>query len=344
MRSSRRKVLPQGAGTKPALSTSVEDSESVSLARLRGLTEYEPSEYTFTAWAGTPISEVQSALQHNGQYLPFDPMLVEAGATLGGTVAANANGPGRLRFGGIRDFLIGVRFVDGAGTVLRGGGKVVKNAAGFDFPKLMTGSLGRLGILAELSFKVFPAPAARITAEITCRSLEDSLERLTFITGKSWEVEALELLPPNRLIFRLMGAPEALPTRMEAALRQIDRPAAVIPPNAAEAFWREQRNLSWVPEGVLLVRIPTTPRRLSALDAGLGTVPRLYSMAGNAAWIAWSDSATALISILRSQNLTGLVWRGSPQIRLGCTAEGASEAAVQRALDPTGRFLSLSPA
>ena len=90
--------------------------------------------------------------------MPCEALFAEAGATLGGTVAAATSGPGRLRFGGVRDFLLGVRFVTGDGRVVFGGGKVVKNAAGFDLPKLMVGGLGRFGVLTELTFKVFPKP------------------------------------------------------------------------------------------------------------------------------------------------------------------------------------------
>ena len=94
----------------------------------------------------------------HGQYLPFDPPLTAAGATIGGTVAAGINGPCRYRFGGIRDFLIGARIVDGEAAHPAGGGKVVKNAAGFLLHQAMVGSCGTLGVLAELTFKVFPAP------------------------------------------------------------------------------------------------------------------------------------------------------------------------------------------
>ena len=93
-------------------------------------------------------------------------MWVDAGATLGGTVAAGVSGPGRFRFGGVRDFILGVRFVDGQGRLLRMGGKVVKNCAGFDLPKFFVGSLGRFGVLAEVTFKVFPAPASRLTLKL----------------------------------------------------------------------------------------------------------------------------------------------------------------------------------
>src|SRR5206468_1605473 len=126
--SSCPRLLAIGAGTKPRLSEV--DVTKVSMSRMRGIVEYEPTEFTFTALAGTLLQELESTLASRGQYLPFDPLLTEAGATLGGTVAAGLSGPGRIRFGGLRDFILGVRFVDGDGRLLRMGGKVVKNAAG----------------------------------------------------------------------------------------------------------------------------------------------------------------------------------------------------------------------
>src|SRR5690606_29722305 len=136
---SASKVMPTGAGTKPALYGQASDAVRLDLRKLTGILEYEPGEYTFTARAGTPLAEIVAALTEHGQYLPFDPPFIDAGATLGGTIAAGLSGSGRFRFGGLRDFLIGVRMVDGRGTLVRGGGKVVKNAAGFDLPKLMIG-------------------------------------------------------------------------------------------------------------------------------------------------------------------------------------------------------------
>ncbi len=133
-------VLPRGANTKPALSRTNADVTPLDLTAVRGVSAYDPGEFTITALAGTTLQEIAETLNEHGQWLPFDPPLADAGATIGGTVAAGLSGPGRLRFGGVRDFLVGVRFIDGEGKLVRGGGTVVKNAAGFDLPKLMIGS------------------------------------------------------------------------------------------------------------------------------------------------------------------------------------------------------------
>lgn len=140
------KLLPRGGGSKPALSQAPAGVEVLEMGGLAGIVEYRPEEFVIIALAGTPLSEVKELLRRHQQYLPFDPPLAAAGATLGGTVAAGLSGPMRHRFGGVRDFILGVRLVDGKGRLVRGGGKVVKNAAGFDLPKLMVGSLGQLGV------------------------------------------------------------------------------------------------------------------------------------------------------------------------------------------------------
>ena len=115
------RVLPVGGGTKPALSTPpADDVIALDLSSLRGLVEYDPAELTLTALAGTPVADLDEALAVHGQHLPFDPPLSAAGATLGGVVAAGTSGPGAFRHGGVRDFVIGVRFVDGTRPARRG--------------------------------------------------------------------------------------------------------------------------------------------------------------------------------------------------------------------------------
>lgn len=329
-------VLAVGAATKPALSA-LPGTTLVSTAKLRGLLEYEPTEYTFTALPGTPILEVQEALKTHGQYLPFDPVLARAGATLGGTVAASANGAGRVRFGGVRDFLVGIQFIDGACRLIRGGGKVVKNAAGFDFPKLFTGSIGRLGILTELTFKVFPEPPARLGLEVSCQSLEDAVDRLNFILGKSWEIEAAEILPPNQLLLRIGGEAAALPARMSVIESALARETRRLEPGEAEQRWSDLGEFSWAPPQAALVKVPLTSLRIPALDARLGAARRVYSQGGNVAWIAWDDSLEPLHRALADLKLTGVSWRGGP-VLLGVGNSKPMEALVKHALDPDNRF------
>ena len=120
------------------------------------MVEHTPGDMTVTAEAGVPLAALQETLGQAGQWLALDPAL-PAGTTIGGIVATAASGPRRLRYGGVRDQIIGVRVVRADGTIAKGGGKVVKNVAGFDLPKLFTGSLGTLGVIVAATFRLYPA-------------------------------------------------------------------------------------------------------------------------------------------------------------------------------------------
>lgn len=128
-----------------------------------GILRHDPAELVLTARAGTPLAEIESALAAKGQRLPFEPPHFGAGATLGGTVACGLAGPGRAWSGPLRDFVLGARVLTGDGRVLRFGGEVMKNVAGYDVARLMAGSLGILGVLLDVSLKVLPLPPAERT-------------------------------------------------------------------------------------------------------------------------------------------------------------------------------------
>ena len=205
---SEKRVLPVGNRTKPPLSD-CNGAKLVSLRSLRGIVEYEPSEFTFTTQAGTPLAEICATLADKNQYLPFDPLLVAAGATIGGTVAAGLSGPGRFRYGGIRDFLLGVRFLSGDGQPIRAGGKVVKNSAGFDIPKFLVGSMGRLGVLTELTFKVFPKPPQISSLWIQCQSHRQAMDRMATAASSRWELDAIDYRPDQQAMVLRLAGPES---------------------------------------------------------------------------------------------------------------------------------------
>lgn len=334
-------LLPRGGGTKPALSAASNRAAVLDLSALSGVLEYDPGEFTFTALAGTKLTEVEAMLAENGQYLPFDPPFVKAGATLGGTAAAGLSGPGRQRYGGVRDFILGVRFVDGTGRLVKGGGKVVKNAAGFDLPKLMVGSLGRLGVLVELSFKVFPSPKAYTTLQLAFDKLTDALAATVRLTKAPFDLEALDLQPPATLLIRIGGLSEALPPRIKRLETFLERSGETLAGAAEASFWEALREFRWVPEGASLVKVPLTPKRLLPLDEQLerAGAERRYSAAGNLAWVAWPNEVSELDALLSGLELSGLVLRGPPEwLRIGRLTGDGLLRRIKTTLDPEGRF------
>jgi glycolate oxidase FAD binding subunit len=132
---------------------------ALEIAAHSGIVNYEPTELVLTARGGTPLAQIEAALAEHGQMLAFEPPSFAGEASIGGAIAAGLGGPRRPWGGAPRDLLLGVRLLDGRGRVLRFGGEVMKNVAGYDLSRLMAGALGTLGILLEVSVKVLPAPA-----------------------------------------------------------------------------------------------------------------------------------------------------------------------------------------
>ncbi len=151
-------IIPRGGGTQLDYGAPPRRADIVlSMAQISGVIEHAPHDLTVSVRAGTPLADLQQALGEARQWLALDPPLAP-GATIGGIIATNATGPRRLRYGGVRDQIIGVRVALAGGTIARGGGKVVKNVAGYDLPKLYTGALGTLGVVLSASFRLYPIP------------------------------------------------------------------------------------------------------------------------------------------------------------------------------------------
>ncbi len=152
-------IAPRGGGTRmtwgniPARLDLI-----VSMRRLDQLLEHADGDMTATVQAGITLQDLNDRLAERGQFLPLDVPRADL-ATIGGLIAVNDSGPLRLRYGGIRDLLIGATIVRADGAIAKGGGKVVKNVAGYDLPKLMIGALGTLGVIVEATFRLYPLPA-----------------------------------------------------------------------------------------------------------------------------------------------------------------------------------------
>ena len=355
-----QKVLPRGGGTKPALSTPPAGVAPLDLSHLTGILEYEPAEYTFTALAGTRLDTVSRLLSEHSQCLPFDPPLAGRGATLGGTVASGLSGPGRYQFGGVRDFVLGLRYIDGEGRLIKGGSKVVKNAAGYDLPKLMVGSLGQFGVLVELTFKVLPQPEAAVTAFQHFTRLDKALKSIFRLAMSPLDANAvdLEVEAPDqsadakpgagyRLVVRLTGLESALPARLDRLKALVDQPEVameLLRGPEENQLWERVREMDWIPSGWSLVKIPLTPRRIPDLEAALAGMQstRRYSAGGQLLWMATPDPIPVLHDQLFNHGFSGLVVFGPPGLtRLGVRIGADFEGLVKTALDPSDRFIKV---
>jgi glycolate oxidase len=340
------RVLPRGAGTKPALSEPPEGSVPLEVAGLRGVVQHEPGELTLTAFAGTPVRELEDALAVHGQYLPFDPTLTASGATLGGVVAAGTSGSGRYRHGGARDFVIGVRFLDGTGELITGGGRVVKNAAGFDLPKLLVGSMGRLGVIVQLTLKVLPVPVAWGTLRADTDGIPAALEAIARLSTAGLDLEALDLEPPGRLWVRLGGPGPGLDRRLARIESVVGVDGERLLGSAEADPWIAARELAWAPAEASVVKIAITPRGVGELDAILerAGAARRYGAGGHVCWAAWPEDEplARLDSELGELGTSGVRLTGAPgPVLLGAARGGEFAVRARRGLDPDGAFAEL---
>ena len=332
------RVIAVGAGTKPRLARVADEFTRISTAKLSGIVEYEPSEFTFTARAGTPLKEIVAALAERGQYLPFDPMLADAGATLGGTVAAGLSGPGRWRFGGLRDFILGVQFVDGEGRLLRLGGKVVKNAAGFDLPKFFVGSAGRFGVLAEITFKVFPRPLELRTLRLEAKDIAAKTRILTEAANTRWELDALDAALEETAVFARLGGP---PVALEALSAEILArfPGVVLTSGDANYFWQAIVGFRWAHSGGTLAKVVLAPAQVPEFATWL------RAQNGARGWLS-AGGNVGYVSVAAGATLPAIAWpavtlRGDAPLWLGPRREFAVMRAVKAALDPQARYPDL---
>lgn len=215
-RASFRPILIAGGGTKSfygnPFEPQVEAAATLDMRSLRGIVNYHPSELVLTALAGTPLREVKDTLDASGQMLAFDPPAYGAGATIGGCVSAGLAGPGRYGAGPVKDFVLGAHLLDAQGRVLKFGGEVMKNVAGYDVSRLLTGSMGMFGALTQVSVKVAPKPFEVCTLEWQMNEADALALCLSWralplpISATSWE----SLGGAGRLRVRLAGAAAAI--------------------------------------------------------------------------------------------------------------------------------------
>jgi glycolate oxidase FAD binding subunit len=220
----------RGGGSKDWYGQAVQGTVLETTA-YRGITDYEPTELVISARCGTPLAEIEAHLAQHGQMLAFEPPHFGAGATIGGTVAAGLSGPRRQAAGAVRDFVLGAVLMDGKGDVLHFGGKVMKNVAGYDVSRLLAGSLGVFGLIAEVSLKVLPKPVAECTVRLHLNE-DEALRRLNEWGGQPLPVSASSW-HDGVLTVRLSGARSAV----DAARKRIG--GALL--DDADDWWRALR-------------------------------------------------------------------------------------------------------
>lgn len=214
---------------------------------LSGITLYEPGALTLVAQAGTPVDDITAALAAEGQHLPFEvPDLrgllgTEGTSTIGGVVATNASGPRRVQAGACRDYLIGVRFVDGQGIVVKNGGRVMKNVTGYDLVKLMAGSRGTLGVLTEVSFKTQALPDAETTLVIEGLGDEAGLAALRQALGSPYDISGAAR-HSGRSLVRVEGMAGSVAYRVGRLAGLLPGEATLVDGAASVALWREVRD------------------------------------------------------------------------------------------------------
>lgn len=319
---------------------------------LQGIVSYEPSELVVTVRAGTPLHELEAALAERGQCLAFEPphFATTQGdvATVGGMVAAGWSGPARASVGAVRDFVLGVEIINGKAELLRFGGTVMKNVAGYDVSRLMAGSWGTLGVITEVSLKVLPVAPAEATLRFTGISQADALQRLNQWGGQPLPLNAsrwLEEGAAGMLYVRLRGAAAAVEAacqkmggeRMESAQAAIDWIAC----REQQLPWFQQPRL-----GDCLWRLsvpPTAP--VQPLPAGIA--PLLVEWHGALRWVhaprsmgpqlkEWARSVGGSATLFRAESADQI--SAEPIFDVQNAALQRIHAQLKQAFDPAGIF------
>jgi glycolate oxidase FAD binding subunit len=336
----------------------------VETAGLSGITLHEPGALTLVARAGTPVTEIDAQLARDGQRLAFEPMdhrplLGTTGEpTIGGVIAAGVSGPRRIAVGAARDFLLGVRFVDGAGAVVSNGGRVMKNVTGYDLVKLMAGSWGTLGILTEVSLKVLAKPVAEATLIARGLSAEEGIAALSRALTSPYDVtgaahlDAATTGAESETRVRIEGLEGSVAYRLDALRSGALRGWEAVEAEASAALWREVRDVlpfAGRPGAVWQVSVKPSdgPRIAQALlEAGLDHAA-LYDWGGGRVWLWTPETGDAGAGQLRAaaQRLGGhaTLVRAGPATRAAiqpfpprANGVAALDTALRARFDPGG--------
>ncbi|MEQ1581853.1 MAG: glycolate oxidase subunit GlcE [Steroidobacteraceae bacterium] len=289
-----------GGGTKDFYGAEFK-GEALDTRSHAGIVEYEPSELVLTARCGTSLSEIAATLAKHGQFLAFEPPSFAGDPTLGGIVAAGLSGPRRAQVGAVRDFVLGTTLLTAEGEVLRFGGQVMKNVAGFDVSRLLCGSLGMLGLITEVSIKVLPLPKEEITLRLAMSAAE------ALAAFGQWRGQPLPISAgcwvDGVTTLRLSGAPAALAA---ARTRIGGEPMAE---TDAAAWWDSLRNQ----EHPFFTNAPSLWRLSVPAITPLMAIPGPLAVEWNGAlrWHATDLPADEVRQLTTAAGGTALQWRGA---------------------------------
>jgi glycolate oxidase FAD binding subunit len=302
-------VEPTGGRTKLTWGSRVTPRLQLSTTRLTGIREHVWQDMTATVAAGTPWSTMQRELAHHNQRVALDPVFPDR-ATVGGIIATNDSGVLRRRYGSLRDLVIGMTTVLADGTIARSGGKVVKNVAGYDLPKLLTGSFGTLGVITEVTFRLHPLPESTLNFTARSTSIMQLADLMHRITAAPLSLEAMQLRNEDAdfaLDIQLASEPSAL-RNQEQQLRVLANDCTLTPSDTD--IWSTRERLFAEPNGTIL-KVSTLPAKLSAivgatalLDAQLDTRAHCIAEPTGIVTVAFSatpESLAALADDLRSR-------------------------------------------
>ena len=276
LRETTGSVLVRGAGTKQDWAGRVTEPDLVlDTTRLTGLLTYNPADLTASVRAGTPLADLQAELSVNQQWLALDPPSADRGATVGGLLAAGDSGPSRLRYGGLRDLVIGVTIVLADGTVARSGGHVIKNVAGYDLAKLMYGSLGSLAVVAEVVVRLHPRPPATRTTAGPADARRATAAAMA-LAASPLEPAAVEWVSDRggrtgQLLVRVDGSPRyttEAAARIQDLLFDLGIDGRTLDDEAAARAWQHQSAaVLGGGDEVATLRICSLPSQLSGIAA-----------------------------------------------------------------------------
>src|SRR5436190_18493001 len=315
-----------GGGSKRGLGRPLQAAHTLDLSRLSGIRDYAPSELVLTAGAATPLAEIERALAKHNQMLAFEPPgwggllgVEDAAPTLGGVLACNLSGPRRIKAGAARDHFLGFHAVSGRAEIFKAGGKVVKNVAGYDLPKLMAGSYGTLAALEEVTVKVLPQRETVATVLFAGLAPEAASRLMSAALGSPHEVSGAAYLPsgtamplalpvrPGTVALRVEGPAPSVAFRRDSLLREHrdNGTSSTLADSESIALWRaiaEVAPLAGLGERAVW-RVSVAPARGAEIGAALArTLDAVWYLdwGGGLLWLAVAEQGDGEAAAIRN--------------------------------------------